>query len=207
MRFFLLLAACIFITYPSFAITAPKREFRGTWISTVYNLDWPSTRGNVTSQKTELIKLLDSLKSAGINALFFQVRTACDALYDSPYEPWSYWLTGTQGTAPSPYYDPLAFAITEAHNRGMELHAWFNPYRAVEGSATLSSAHVVNQHPEWILTVGTKKILNPGLQAVRDYNLQVIMDVVNRYDIDGVHFDDYFYPYSPNNITTEDNGT
>lgn len=201
------------IVFPGFAfsqtVTAPKREFRGTWVSSVYNLDWPKTRGNVSVQKTELISLLDSLKSAGINAVFFQVRPACDAFYNSPYEPWSYWLTGAQGTAPSPLYDPLSYATDEAHKRGMELHAWFNPYRAVEGSVTLAAAHVTKQHPEWILTVGTgaKKILNPGLQEVREYNIKIIMDVVRRYDIDGVHFDDYFYPYSPNNITTEDNAT
>lgn len=211
MKYFYLLASLIlfFNSLPAQSSAYPKREFRGTWLSTVYNLDWPTTKGNVATQKTELTTLLDSLKSAGINAVFFQVRTACDALYNSPYEPWSYWLTGTQGTAPSPLYDPLEFAIDEAHKRGMELHAWFNPYRAVEGSAALSSSHVVNQHPEWILTVGSgsKKILNPGLQSVRDYNIQIISDVVTRYDIDGVHFDDYFYPYSPNNITTEDNAT
>lgn len=157
--------------------------------------------------------MLDKLKEAGVNAVFFQVRSEADAMYFSPYEPWSYWLTGRQGVPPNPFYDPLDFAVEEAHKRGMELHAWFNPYRAV-GSAgyTRHSSHVSMQHPEWTLSVKHNDnddanplvVLNPGLQEVRDYIAAVISDVVRRYDIDGVHFDDYFYPYPPYRIALED---
>src|SRR3989339_1467603 len=185
----------------------PKREFRAAWIATVVNLDWPSS--NVLTpaqQKQELIDLLDELKRDGINTIIFQIRTECDALYNSSIDPWSYWLTGSQGSPPNPYYDPLEFAVEEAHKRGMELHAWFNPYRAVRsvGSFSISSQHLTYQHPDWILAFGNLRILNPGLPQVRDYNTAVIMNVVRRYDIDGVHFDDYFYPYPPDQITNED---
>jgi len=196
----------------------PKREFRGAWIATVVNLDWPSSRDS-EAQRLELIRILDELKDAGINAVVFQIRPECDALYQSSYEPWSYYLTGNQGTAPSPFYDPLKFAIEEAHKRGIELHAWFNPYRAVRYVNTYPNHtnHVSVKHPEWILNFpaypnGTQKILNPGLPEVRDYVTGVIMDVVHRYDVDGVHFDDYFYPYPDSRenfsgITNEDDQT
>ena len=191
-----------------FAADLPKREFRGAWIASVANIDWPSSPGlSVSKQKQDLRVLLDELKFSGINAVFFQIRPECDALYESNYEPWSYWLSGKQGTPPSPYYDPLAFAIEEAHKRGMELHAWFNPYRAERavGNYPLDESHVVVQHPEWVFTF-TKdtyplKILNPGIPMVREYVRDVVMDVVWNYDIDGIHFDDYFYPYPPNHIT------
>ena len=143
---------------------SPKRELRGAWIATVKNIDWPSS--NIESsdkQKNELIDLLDKLKSAGINAVYFQVRTECDALYKSSYEPWSYWLTGQQGKAPKPFYDPLKFAIEEAHKRGIEFHAWFNPYRAIRqvGDYEISPEHVSKKHPEWILDFKEYKMLNP----------------------------------------------
>jgi uncharacterized lipoprotein YddW (UPF0748 family) len=185
----------------------PKREFRGAWVASVVNLDWPSSPFLTTSaQKEQLVSIFEDLKNMGINAVIFQIRPECDALYNSSYEPWSYWLTGSQGSPPNPYYDPLEFAVEEAHKRGMELHAWFNPYRAVRsvGSFSISSQHVTYQHPDWILAFGNLRILNPGLPQVRDYNTAVIMDVVRRYDIDGVHFDDYFYPYPPDQITNED---
>ncbi len=185
----------------------PKREFRGIWVASVANLDWPRNPFDpVSKKKQDLIDMLDEFKVTNINAVLFQVRPECDALYDSQLEPWSYWLTGSQGTAPSPYFDPLQFAIEETHKRGMELHAWFNPYRAVRsvGSYPVSSDHVSIQHPDWILTFGSLKILDPGIPDVRDYNTSIIMDVVNRYDIDGVHFDDYFYPYPPNQISNQD---
>lgn len=186
----------------------PKHEFRGAWIATVINLDWPIRGATTAQQKNLLLQMLDRLKDAGINAVFFQVRSECDAMYDSPIEPWSYWLTGQQGRAPDPWYDPLAFAVEEAHKRGMELHAWFNPYRAFRGSGyTNSPQHVVQTHPEWTLRFGSLRILDPGRAAVRDYVTSVVMDVVRRYDIDGVHFDDYFYPYPPNRITTQDAAT
>ena len=186
----------------------PKHEFRGAWIATVINLDWPIRGATTAQQKNLLIQMLDRLKDAGINAVFFQVRSECDAMYDSPIEPWSYWLTGQQGRAPDPWYDPLGFAVEEAHKRGMELHAWFNPYRAYRGSGyTNSPRHVVQTHPEWTLRFGNLRILDPGRAAVRDYVTSVVMDVVRRYDIDGVHFDDYFYPYPPNQVTTQDAAT
>ncbi len=182
----------------------PKREFRAAWIATVTNLDWPTSNNLSTDQqKQQLIDLLDELKKDGINVIIFQVRSECDAMYSSSFDPWSYWLTGSQGTPPYPYYDPLEFAIQEAHKRGMELHAWFNPYRAerVVGNYPLDPNHVIVKHPDWVLQIGTFKFLNPGLQAVRNYITSVIYDVVSRYDVDGVHFDDYFYPYPPNNMT------
>ena len=187
----------------------PKHEFRGAWIATVINLDWPTRGASTASQKEDLVFHLDKLQQAGINAALFQVRSEADAMYDSPYEPWSYWLTGEQGTAPDPFYDPLAFAIEEAHKRGMELHAWFNPYRADRDPNDYQpvASHVVNQHPDWILDFGSIKILDPGLPEVRDYVTTVITDVVRRYDIDGVHFDDYFYPYPPNTITNQDDAS
>ena len=187
----------------------PKQEFRGVWIATVANLDWPIRDAAPAQQKALLVLMLDRLKDAGINSVFFQVRSESDAMYDSPIEPWSYWLTGRQGRAPDPWYDPLAFAVDEAHKRGLELHAWFNPYRAYyRGSGyTLSPLHVTQTHPEWLLWFGNIRVLDPGRAAVRDYVTGVVMDVVRRYDIDGVHFDDYFYPYPPNEISSEDAAT
>jgi uncharacterized lipoprotein YddW (UPF0748 family) len=188
----------------------PKRDFRGAWVATVTNLDWPSSRNLTTAaQQEELISLFNELERININAVIFQIRTECDALYDSPYEPWSYWLTGAQGKAPNPYYDPLEFAIEEAHKRGLELHAWFNPYRAEKkiNAYTTSIDHVTNLHPDWVITIGDFKFLNPGLPEVRDYVNKIVADVATRYDVDGVHFDDYFYPYPPNQITTQDQQT
>jgi len=183
---------------------SPKREFRGAWIATVVNLDWPSSRtSDVDSKKIELLFMLDELKLAGINAVVFQVRPECDALYASPYDPWSYWLTGQQGQTPLPFFDPLEFAVDEAHKRGIELHAWLNPYRSVRsvGSYTAAATHVSVVHPEWHLDFGSFKILDPGLDSVREYVTTIVVDIVQRYDVDGIHFDDYFYPYPPNNMT------
>ncbi|MFA6599316.1 MAG: family 10 glycosylhydrolase [Ignavibacteriaceae bacterium] len=173
----------------------PKREFRGAWIATVTNIDWPTRGASTESQKQALISILDGLKALNVNAVMFQIRPECDALYNSSIEPWSYWLTGFQGVAPSPYYDPLQFAIDETHKRGMELHAWFNPYRVERsvGNYTTAPNHISKRHPEWTFTMGSVKILDPGIPQVRDYVLSVIMDVVRRYDVDGIHFDDYFY--------------
>jgi uncharacterized lipoprotein YddW (UPF0748 family) len=205
------------VTAPSLAL---KREFRGAWIATVLNLDWPSSGGaSVTTQKSELVTILDKLKDAGFNAVIFQVRSESDAMYNSPYEPWSYWLTGAQGRAPNPYYDPLQFAVEEAHKRGMELHAWFNPYRCVRQTDANTSDwyqkaanHVSIVHPEWLLGFSQVHIaiLNPGLPQVRDYVSSVVSDIVRRYDVDGVHADDYFYPYPDGSfvgITNEDAST
>ena len=189
-------------------LSAPKYEFRGVWVASVLNLDWPDRGRPADEQRENMVRMLDALEAAGINAVFFQVRAEADALYESQLEPWSYWLTGEQGTAPEPFFDPLAAMLEETRKRGMELHAWFNPYRAVRGSGyTNASTHVSVEHPEWLLQFGSLAILNPGLQEVRDYITTVIMDVVRRYDVDGVHFDDFFYPYPPNQITNEDVST
>jgi uncharacterized lipoprotein YddW (UPF0748 family) len=175
----------------------PKREFRGEWIATVVNIDWPSdVHLSVDKQKKELLAILDADQRAGINAIMLQVRPAADAFYAKSMEPWSRWLSGKQGQAPDPVYDPLEFAINEAHKRGMELHAWFNPYRATfDGNfKSLCACHITNQEPNWFFVYGGIKLFNPGLPEVRDYIIQVILHVVDNYNIDGVHMDDYFYP-------------
>lgn len=176
---------------------APKREFRGVWVATVANIDWPSKPGlSMDQQKQELIGLLEMHKANGMNAIMLQVRPSADAFYAKSREPWSQWLTGRQGVPPGPDYDPLAFAIKEAHQRGMELHAWFNPYRATTSPGTVvAEEHMTRKRPEWFFTYGGKKQFDPGIPAVRDYIIQVILDVVKGYDVDGIHFDDYFYPY------------
>jgi uncharacterized lipoprotein YddW (UPF0748 family) len=179
---------------------SPKHELRGVWVSTHLSLDWPNRTQTPAQQRAALAAILDHNKATGMNAVFFQVRSQADAMYPSELEPWSYYLTNNQGSAPAPFWDPLAFAIEETHKRGMEFHAWINPYRAVANTATESnsaqyaSTHVSRTHPEWLLTVGTVKILNPALPAVRDHVSHVIQDIIKRYDIDGLHFDDYFYP-------------
>ena len=176
---------------------ALDREFRGVWIATVANIDWPSKPGLSTDQqKAELISLLNRAADLKLNAVIFQVRPACDAMYASQIEPWSEYLTGTMGKAPQPFYDPLAFAITEAHKRGMELHAWFNPYRALHKShvGNISRDHISKTHPELVRSYGEYLWLDPGERVVQEYSLRVVMDVVKRYDVDGVQFDDYFYP-------------
>jgi len=182
-----------------------KREFRGAWVATVKNIDWPSScESSVEVQKKELVDLLNVLQDIGINAILFQVRAECDAFYDSKSEPWSNWLTGKQGRAPDPYFDPLEFITKEAHKRSMELHAWLNPFRAVADTAgyTPDSMHISNTRPDWIIKSGKYKFLNPGLEEVRQYTNSIVMDVVRRYEVDGIHFDDYFYPYT--GMTDED---
>lgn len=175
----------------------PKREFRGVWVATVANIDWPSSgRSSSSTQIKELVDILDSHERTGINAVMFQVRPAADAFYAKSREPWSQWLTGVQGHAPDPLYDPLEIAINEAHKRGIELHAWINPYRATfSATASVAANNIVNLKPEWFFTYGGQKIFNPGLPEVREYIIKVILDIVDNYDIDGVHMDDYFYPY------------
>jgi uncharacterized lipoprotein YddW (UPF0748 family) len=193
-----------------FAQNPPKRECRGAWITTVSNLDWPLSKTLSTdAQKQQLIDILDKHKEAGLNAVFLQIRTNGDAFYPSDLAPWSDWLTGLQGRAPQPLYDPLAFAITEAHKRGLEFHAWFNPYRSVGNinTAVLADNHVAKKHPEWLLAFGNARILDPGLPDVRSHVTQVVMEVVRRYDIDGVHFDDFFYPYPSTGLSYNDDST
>jgi uncharacterized lipoprotein YddW (UPF0748 family) len=176
----------------------PKREFRGVWIATVENIDWPTRTGMTgDQQQKQLTDILDAHQKTGINAVMFQVRPAADAYYAKGTEPWARWLNGKQGQPPVPFYDPLQLAITEAHKRGMELHAWFNPYRAtMDGRFNLLSLdHITNLKPEWFFVYGGKKLFDPGLPEVREYIVKVILNVVDNYDVDGIHMDDYFYPY------------
>jgi uncharacterized lipoprotein YddW (UPF0748 family) len=197
------------LSQPSYA--GSKQEFRGIWIATVLNYDWPLARNHTPQQQRDsLVALLDMAAAGGFNAVIFQVRPECDALYQSPYEPWSYWLTGAQGTAPSPLYDPLEFAVGEAHRRGLELHAWVNPYRAYrqDNAYSRSPDHVVEAHPSWVITCPDGyKLLNPGLPEVRNHVSLIVSDIVRRYDVDGMHFDDYFYPYPEHQFTREDSAT
>ena len=173
----------------------PAREFRAAWVATVFNLDWPSKAGLPASQqKAELLSIIEQASKLRLNAIILQVRPNGDALYKSRLEPWSVWLSGA-GTDPG--YDPLAFAIAEAHRRGIEIHAWFNPFRATVSSRPVGRGHISSRQPGWLLRAGSTTILNPGKPEARGHVLRVIMDVVNRYDIDGVHLDDYFYPYPP----------
>ncbi len=199
MKFFpscLLVVGCWLLPVFSFAQTKP--EFRGVWVATVDNIDWPS-RGNYNSdsQKIEFVKLLDMHQRNGMNALIVQIRPATDAFYPSQYEPWSEFLTGTQGQPPVPYYDPLEFMIAETHKRGMEFHAWMNPYRAVfnTSKSSIAATHITKIHPEWFLTYGEKKYFDPGIKEAQQYVTAVVKDVVSRYAVDAIHFDDYFYPY------------
>ena len=176
----------------------PPREFRGAWLATVGNIDWPSKPGlPVAQQKAELLALLDRAVQLKLNAIIFQVRPSSDALYVSSLEPWSEYLTGRMGQSPEPLYDPLALAVSEAHTRGLELHAWFNPFRAQHAQAKSppSPTHFARTHPELVRHYGGELDLDPGEPAARAHVLKVVLDVVNRYDVDGVQFDDYFYPY------------
>jgi uncharacterized lipoprotein YddW (UPF0748 family) len=173
-------------------------EFRGVWVATVENIDWPSKRGlSNQSQKEEFIAILDRHQKNGMNAIIMQVRPSGDAFYPSTLEPWSEYLMGTQGLPPSPFYDPLEFMINETHKRGMEFHAWINPYRAVFNvkKSSVAPSHISKIHPEWFLTYGDKKYFNPGLPQVWQHTNRIVRDLVSRYDIDAIHMDDYFYPY------------
>jgi uncharacterized lipoprotein YddW (UPF0748 family) len=177
---------------------AAPREFRAAWVATVSNIDWPSEPGLPTAkQQEEALAILDKAQAMNLNAIILQVRPSADALYASSFEPWSYFLTGHQGKAPDPYYDPLQFWITEAHRRRMELHAWFNPYRARHGSARYAAApnHVSRTDPQIVREFNGWQWLDPAEPAAAGITYNVFLDVVRRYDVDGIHIDDYFYPY------------
>ena len=173
------------------------RELRAAWVATVDNIDWPSRQGLSTAeQQREMIAILDKLVELRMNAVFFQVRPAADALYDSRIEPWSEYLTGQMGRAPQPFYDPLAFTLAEAHKRGLELHVWINPYRSrYSMRKPTSSGHISRTSPTLVHKYGPYQWMDPGEPAVRKLTERVVLDIVRRYDIDGVHMDDYFYPY------------
>src|SRR5574344_280733 len=177
------------------AVTEPKREFRGAWIHTVGNGEYQKM--TTAQMKQHFISLLDSLKSANINAVIFQVRPQADAFYKSKLEPWSRYITGQQGVAPKPSWDPLEFMVKECHKRGMELHAWFNPYRVASNDQqikTLAKSHLYYKKPYLFVKYGRLLVFDPGEPEAREWIIKVISDVVKRYDIDAVHFDDYFYP-------------
>jgi len=194
-------------TRPAPAVRAPVtvgeppailREFRGVWVATVANIDWPSRRDlTVAEQQAEIVAIVRRAHELNLNAIILQVRTSADALYDSKIEPWSEYLTGEQGRVPDPYYDPLTLWITEAHKRGIELHAWFNPYRARHTSAKSPNAwnHIANTNPAVVKSYGGFQWLDPGEPTASEQTVSVILDVVRRYDVDGVQIDDYFYPY------------
>lgn len=178
-------------------VDAAENEMRAAWVSTVYNLDWPKTKNNASKQKQELTQMMDKLKGCGINTIILQVRPESDALYKSSINPWSKYLTGTQGKDPG--YDPLSYAVSEAHKRGMEIHAWFNPYRVTTSGTDLSalaSSNPARKNPSWVIKYNNKLYYDPGNPAVIDYLVKTVTEVAKNYDVDGVHFDDYFYPSS-----------
>lgn len=194
-----LFSACAAPRRPE-GLPEPQRELRAAWVATVANIDWPSKPGLSTAeQQDEARAILARLEALGFNTVIFQVRPHADALYASPLEPWSSYLTGTQGRAPEPFYDPLQFWIDEAHARGLALHAWFNPYRANHPSnrGGIADSSIVKQQPELVVQLGDKGYvwMDPARRDVQDHTTAVILDVVERYDVDGVHLDDYFYPY------------
>jgi uncharacterized lipoprotein YddW (UPF0748 family) len=192
---------CFFLFFSTLSIrlcAQPPAEFRAVWIASVDNIDWPSKKGlAVDSQKAEFIHILELHKQNGMNAVVVQIRPATDAFYPSPYEPWSEWLSGVQGKPPVPYYDPLQFMIDETHKRKMEFHAWCNPYRAdfKIGKASIAPSHITRLHPDWFLEYGDKKYFDPGNKQAQAFVVEVIRDITERYEVDAVHFDDYFYPY------------
>ncbi|MEU9092451.1 glycoside hydrolase family 10 protein [Streptomyces sp. NPDC087901] len=173
-----------------------RRDLRGMWVATIENVDWPSKPGlSAAAQRAGLIAYLDEAVARRLNAVILQVRPSADALWPSPYEPWAKCLTGVQGKDPG--WDPLGTAVQEAHSRGLELHAWFNPYRVANHAdpSLLSARHPARLHPEWVVPYGGKLYYNPGLPEVRAFVQDAMLDAVRRYDIDAVHWDDYFYPY------------
>lgn len=183
----------------------PKREFRGAWIQIINGQFEGMSRDQMQANLTHQLNVL---QQCGINAIMFQVRGEADAMYASPYEPWSRFLTGRQGTAPNPYWDPLAWMVTECHKRGMELHAWINPFRAkTKGTKELALNHPYVKHPERFFEYDGLYLFDPGLNENRRYICQIAADIVRRYDVDGIHMDDYFYPYPVAGMTIPDQAT
>lgn len=187
------------------SVAGGSTDLRGMWISTVANIDWPSRPGlSGKDARQGLLNLFEAARRRGLNTVFFQVRPTADALWPSPHEPWSAWLTGEQGKDPG--WDPLGFAVREAHRRGLELHAWFNPYRIAmhDDLDRLAEDHPARRHPDWVVRHGGRLYYNPGLPRVRAFVQDAMIDAVARYDIDGVHWDDYFYPYPVAGETFDD---
>lgn len=193
----ILLTLSVFFLIYFNALAQGRFEFRGVWIATVANIDWPPAKASTAAQQADFIRQLDMHKRNGMNAVVVQVRPSGDAFYPSPYEPWSQWLTGIQGNPPNPFYDPLAFMIREAHKRGMEFHAWLNPYRAEFriGASSIAANNILRQHPNWFITYGNTKYFDPSNKEVQAFVIAVVKDIVKRYDVDAIHMDDYFYPY------------
>jgi len=181
-----------------FSLTSLHAEIRGAWVASVWNINFPSSSGlSVEKQKAEMIRLLDSAAAARLNTILFQVRPESDALYASRLEPWSRFLTGKQGVSPG--YDPLAFCIAEARKRGIAVHAWINPYRAVASAGKdVASNHISRRYPQYAYRIGSVIMMDPGAPAVQKHILDVVRDILTRYDVAGIHFDDYFYPYPGN---------
>lgn len=192
--------AFVFCTWSLCTLNA-QIAFRGAWIATVANIDWPSAEavGNTEKQQAEMTWLLDSLERIGINAIIFQVRPTADALYKSEYEPVSHWLTGTQGSwGEQTPWDPLEWTIEQAHAHHMEVHVWLNPYRVnlnKTDTSILAPDHIMRQHPEWFWEYAKQWYFNPGLPITRAWICTIVQDIVSRYDVQGIHMDDYFYPY------------
>ncbi|TAI49287.1 glycoside hydrolase family 10 protein [Flagellimonas allohymeniacidonis] len=199
-----LVASCAVTKYQK---TTPEEEFRGVWIATVVNIDWPKNgKDNTEKQKKDFIEILDFYQKLNFNAAIVQIRTAGDALYPTDLAPWSKYLTGKEGTAPKNFDDPLVWMIQETHKRGMEFHAWLNPYRATFDLDTLAlaSSHDFYQHPDWMVKYGKKYYYNPGLPEVQDKFSRVVGEIVSKYQVDAIHFDDYFYPYKIEGETFDD---
>ncbi len=191
-----LCAVALLLLY-TLTTSSQKRELRAVWVATVANIDWPSSStASVASQKYEFTRLLDSLEATNFNAVVAQIRPTADAFYPSSIEPWSKYLTGKSGRPPEPYFDPLHFMITECHKRNLEFHAWINPLRAYTGSNPHPGNHVTRTHPDWFYTYGKNTIMNAGNPQAINYLMRVIEDIIVRYDIDALHMDDYFYPYT-----------
>ncbi|MEZ0612129.1 glycoside hydrolase family 10 protein [Fibrella sp. WM1] len=186
-----------------------KREFRAVWIATVDNIDWPSKKGlPVADQQREFLELLDMSQQTGLNAVVVQIRAAADAFYAKSSEPWSEWLTGQQGLAPDPFYDPMEFMIREARARNLEFHAWLNLDRATFSKvASVAPTNISFQRPNWMVEYGGRKLFNLGLPEVRAYVAGTVANIVRNYDVDGIHFDDYFYPYAVAGQTFADDAT
>lgn len=191
---------------PDNGIKLPRKELRGVWIASVDNIDWPSKKTlTAAQQQQEFIDYLESFKKYNINAIFMQIRPTADAFYPSTLEPWSQFFTGTQGTSPG--YDPLDFMIKEAHKRGIEFHAWINPYRIANNHATFAPAasHIYKTHAEWTMIYNNKLLMfRPALPEVRSFFFSVVEDIITKYDVDGIHLDDYFYPYPAAGATIDD---
>lgn len=198
MRFFIATTIFFLSSILSLNAQAPKRQMRAVWIATVANIDWPSQKGLSTAQQqTEMIRMLDGFKDNNINTVIFQARPSADVFYASCIEPWCMWLSGKQGVAPNPYYDPLKFVIEQAHKRCMEVHVWLNPYRALnyDDISLFSKDHIFQKKRHLFVKYGNKYYFDPGVPETREYLNSIVKELVENYDMDAIHFDDYFYPY------------